>query len=138
MIDLDPGFWGAHQTMGIVFVKQGRTADALAQAQKSVEVGNRSNASLALLGHVHAKAGRRSEAEAIIKELEDRHANEAADGRDLAVVYAGFDDKDKAFAWLEKAFDYRSFFLSGLRMEPLLEPLHDDPRWDDLLRRVGL
>lgn len=138
MIDLDPGFWGAHQTMGIVFVKQGRTADALAQAQKSVEVGNRSNASLALLGHVHAKAGRRSEAEAIIKELEDRYANEAADGRDLAVVYAGFDDKDKAFAWLEKAFEYRSFFLSGLRMEPLLEPLHDDPRWDELLRRVGL
>src|SRR6266705_895118 len=126
MIDLDPNFWAAHQTLSIVLVKQGRYDEALAEAQKSTQLSNRSNASLALLGHVYARLGRRTEADAVIKELEKRYADKSADGRDLAVVYAGLDDKDKAFAWLEKAFQYRSFFLTSLRLEPLLEQLHSD------------
>jgi serine/threonine-protein kinase len=138
MIELDRNFWAAHQTLGIVLVKQGQNAEALAEAQKSVELSNRSNAALALLGHVYAKSGRRSDAESVIRELEEKYANKIADGRDIAVVYAGLDEKDKAFAWLEKAFHYRSFFLAGLKLEPLLEPLHNDPRWDDLTRRIGL
>jgi len=93
---------------------------------------------LALLGHVYAKLGRRSEAEAVIKELEKRHADRLADGRDLVVVYAGLEDKDKAFAWLEKAFADHSVFLVFLRLEPLMETLHSDPRWNDLERRVGI
>lgn len=138
MIELDPGFWGAHQTLAIVLIKQGRSAEALAEAQKSIELSNRSNGALALLGHVYAKLGRRGDAGAVIKELEERYANNVADGRDLAVVYAGLDQKDEAFAWLEKAFQYRSFFLANLNLEPLLEPLRSDQRWSDLKRRVGL
>ena len=138
MIELDPNFWAARQTLGIILIKQGRNTEALAAAEKSIELSNRSNAALALLGHVYAKSGRRSDAESVIKELEERYANRAADGRDLAVVYAGLDEKDKAFAWLEKAFQYHSFFLAALKLEPLLEPLRNDPRWDDLSRRIGL
>jgi len=138
MIDLDPNFWAAHQTLGIVLVKQGRYDEALAEAQKSTQLANRSNASLALLGHVYARLGRRSETDAIIKELEKRYAAKAADGRDLAVVYAGFDDKDKTFAWLEKAFADHSVMLAFLKLEPLLEPLQSDPRWKNLERRVGV
>ena len=131
MIDLDPSFWAAHQTLGIVLVKQGRYDDALAEAQKSIQLSNRSNASLALLGHVYARLGRRSEADAVIKELEKRYTEKSADGRDLAVVYAGL-DKDQAFTWLEKAFADHSVFLAFLKLEPMLEPLHGDPRWTDL------
>ena len=138
LIDLDPNFWPGHQTLGIVMVKQGRYTEALAEAQKSVEHANRSNAPLALLGHVYARMGRRSDTEAVIKELEKRYANQQADGRDLAVVYAGLDDKNKAFEWLEKAFKDRSLFLVFLKLEPLLDPLRSDPRWSDLERRVGI
>jgi len=138
MIDLDPNFWAAHQTLSIVLVKQGRYDDALVEAQKSTQLSNRSNASLALLGHVYAKLGRRTEADAVIKELEKRYADKSADGRDLAVVYAGFDDKDQAFAWLEKAFADHSVILAFLKLEPLLEPLQSDPRWKNLERRVGI
>jgi serine/threonine-protein kinase len=136
LIDLDPNFWSAHQTLSIALVKQNRYTEALAEAQKSIELSNRSNASLAYLGHVYARLGQRNEAQSVIKELEDRHAKQQADGRDLAVVYSGLGDKDQAFAWLEKAFQYHSLFLSGLRLEPALESLRDDPRWDDLQRRV--
>ena len=138
MIDLDPNFWAAHQTLGILLVKQGRYPEALLEAQKSINFSSSSNASLALLGHVYLKMGRRSEAETVIKELEKRQADKQADARDLAVVYASLDDKDKAFAWLEKAFADKSVFLVFLRLEPLLEPLHSDPRWNDLERRVGI
>jgi len=138
MIDLDPNFWAAHQTLSIVFVRQGKFLEALAEAQKSVQLSNRSNASLALLGHVYARLGRRTDAEGLINELERRYADKSADGRDLAVAYAGFDDKDKAFAWLAKAYDDHSVFLVFLKLEPLMEPLFKDARWNDLERRVGL
>jgi TolB-like protein/Tfp pilus assembly protein PilF len=138
MIDLDPNFWAAHQTLGIVLVKQSRYADALAEAQKSIQFSNRSNASLALLGHVYGKLGRRSEAETIIKELETRYNAKQADGRDLAVLYAGLDDRDKAFEWLQKAFENRSVFLVFLKLEPLMESLRSDPRWNELEGRVGI
>lgn len=138
MIELDPNFWPPHQTLGIVLVKRGRYVEALNEAQKSVQLANRGNASLAFLGHVYAKLGRRSEAEAVIKELEKRYTDKQADGRDLAVVYVGMDDKDQAFAWLEKAYQERSVFMVFLKLEPLLEPLHNDPRWNDLERRVGI
>jgi TolB-like protein/Flp pilus assembly protein TadD len=138
LIDLDPSFWPSHQTLAIVLVKQGRYADALTEVQKSVELANRSNAPLALLGHVYARMGRQSEAEAVIKELEKRYADKQADGRDLAVVYAGLNDKNKAFDWLEKSFKDRGVFLVFLKLEPLLEQLRSDPRWTDLERRVGI
>jgi len=138
MIDLDPNFWAAHQTLAIVLVKQGRYDEALTEAQKSTQLSNRSNASLALLGNVYARLGRRSEVDAVIKELQKRYTDKSADGRDLAVVYAGLDDRDKAFAWLEKAFADHSVILGFLKLEPLLEPLQSDPRWNDLQRRVGI
>jgi adenylate cyclase len=138
LIDLEPSFWPGHQTLAIVLVKQGRYAEALTEVQKSVEFANRSNAPLALLGHVYARMGRQSEAEAVIKELEKRFAAKQADGRDLAVVYAGLEDKNKAFEWLEKSFKERGVFLVFLKLEPLLQPLHSDPRWGDLERRVGI
>jgi len=138
MFDLDPNFWAAHQTQAIVLVKQDHLTEALSEAQKSSQFSTRSNASLALLGHIYGKLGRRSEAEAIIKELEKRYTNKEADGRDLVIVYTGLDDKDKAFAWLERAFADHSVFLAFLKLEPLMEQLHSDARWNDLERRVGL
>jgi tetratricopeptide (TPR) repeat protein len=138
MFDLDPNFWAAHQTLGIVLVKQGRYADALAEAQKSLQYSNRSNASLALLGHVYGKLARRSDAEEVIKELEKRYTDKQADSRDLVIVYTGLDDKNRAFDWLERAFADKSVFLAFLKLEPLMETLHSDPRWNDLERRVGV
>ena len=137
MIELDPNFWAAHQTFAIVLTKQGKNAQALVEAQKALDLTKRSNAALAFNAHVLGRLGRRAEAETIIKELQEKYARKEADGRDLAVAYAGLDDKDQAFAWLEKAFADHSNFLAVLRLEPALDSLKSDPRWNDLLRRVG-
>ncbi len=56
----------------------------------------------------------------------------------FAVVYAGLGDQDQTFAWSDKAVQDRSAFLIWLKVEPLFDPLRDDPRFQDLLRRIGL
>jgi len=94
---LDPNFWGAHQTLGIIRVKQHRFPEALAEAEKSVELSARSNPSLALLAHVNGSLGKREAAEQMIKELEQRYANGTADGRDVAIASVGLGDYDKSF-----------------------------------------
>ncbi len=137
IMDLDPNFWAGHLTLGLALVKQSQYAEALEAGLKALELSKRSNGSLAFVGHVYGRMGKRPDAEAVIKELEERYAKQQADGRDLAVVYAGLDDPDKAFAWLEKAFTDRSNFVAILRMEPSLDSLKSDPRWSELLKRVG-
>ena len=136
--DLEPNFWAGRHTLAIIFMKQQRYDEALAEAQKGVELNRRANASLALLAHVYGRMGKRTEAESAVKELQDRYATQSADGRDLAVAYAGLGQKDVAFGWLEKSFQQRSQFMSLLRLETLLDPLKTDPRWNELLKRVGV
>ena len=137
-IDLDPSFWAPHQTLGIIRIKQDRLTDALVEAQKSVETSNRMNAPLALLGHVYGLQGKKEEADGILKELEQRAANKNADPRDLAIVYTGLKDYDKAFESLQRGLEEHSVFMPYLNLEPLFEPLRGDPRWRELKRRIGL
>jgi len=138
MLDLEPNFWAGHHTLAIVLLKEERNDEALAEAQKSVDLSKRANGSLALLAHIYGRMGKRSDAEALIKELQQRYTNREADGRDLAVAYAGLNDKNQVFAWLEKAYEERSHFLGVLRLEMVLDSVKDDPRWDALLKRVGI
>ncbi|HSU24649.1 MAG TPA: hypothetical protein VLI65_01590 [Pyrinomonadaceae bacterium] len=138
MIELDPSFWAVHQTLVWLYVKEDKLPDALNEARSAVEMSGRSNSSLAQLGHVLGKLGKRSEAVAIEREIEDKFANGTADARDVAIVYAGLDNRNATFEWLEKAYAARSFNLANLNMELLLDPLGDDPRMADLKRRIGI
>jgi TolB-like protein/Tfp pilus assembly protein PilF len=138
IMELDPKFWASHQSMGVIRVKQRRFPDALAEAEKSTELSGRANPSLASLAHVNGLLGKRDVAERMIKELEQRYADKMADGRDVAIAYVGLGEHDRAFEWLEKAYKDKSVFMGFLNLEPLLEPLHHDPRWADLKRRVGI
>jgi hypothetical protein len=81
--------------------------------------------------------GKRAEAMAVLRELEEKYAGRESPGMYLAEVYAGLGEKDQAFAWLEKDFEARSSVLIYLKVFPV-DPLRDDPRYTDLQRRVGL
>ena len=116
----------------------GRHTEAIAAGEKAVELSKRSGVTLGSMGYVYAVAGRRADALAVIKELEDKYARREAIGQDLAAVYAGLGDKDKAFEWLEKDFEIRDGKLAETRFFPTYIPLHNDPRYKDLLRRMNL
>ena len=57
---------------------------------------------------------------------------------DIALIYSSMNERDKAFEWLEKAYDERTPWLIELNVTPEFEPIRDDPRFQDLLRRIGL
>ncbi len=138
LLDLESSFWPGHHTLAIVSLKQQRYDEALAEAQKGAELTKRGNDSLSLLAHVYGRMGRRAEAESVIKELQQKYAKQDADARDLAVAYAGLDQKDQVFAWLEKSYQQHSHSMATLRTEALLDPVKSDPRWNELLKRVGV
>ena len=89
------------------------------------------------LGHVYATAGRKAEAEKIAAELERKVMKKEISPFLPAVVYAGLDDKDKAFYWLERSYQERSNWLALIKAGRRLKNLRGDPRFDDLLKRVG-
>ena len=91
-----------------------------------------------ITSQVYAMIGNRDEAQAIVKVIEDKYAKGEADGRDVAVVYAGLGDNNKVFAWLEKDLQSRNSSLCELRHEVPFMPLRNDPRFKDLLKRAGL
>jgi Flp pilus assembly protein TadD len=116
----------------------GRQAEAVTAGERAVELSGRAGVTLGSMGYVYAVAGKRAEALAVIKELEDKYTRREAIGQDLAAVYAGLGDKDNAFKWLEKDFQARDGKLAETRFFPTYIPLHGDPRFKDLLRRMNL
>ena len=95
----------------MAYLKSGRKADAIGALEKGVETSNRSSVSLGRLGYVYAVVGRRSEAQAILKEMEARYAEQRSPGIYVAMVCVGLGENDQAFAWLEKDFQSRSAVL---------------------------
>lgn len=91
-----------------------------------------------MLGLAYGLADRKADANKILNELlelnETRYVTPAA----MVNVYIDIGDKNKAFEWLEKAFEERSTYVAYLKVFPIVDPLRSDPRFADLLRRVGL
>ena len=90
------------------------------------------------LGYGYAISGKGAAALAILKELQEKYQKHEALAQDVAAIYAGLGDKDQAFAWLEKDFESSSGQLARARWELPFESLYSDPRFADLLRRMGL
>lgn len=138
VLELDPEFPAARANLGLVYATQKRYEESIAECQRAVDVSGRSSLLLSQLGHSYAVAGRRAEALQIVKELEGRYAAGESIGQYPARVYAGLGDNDQAFAWLEQDFRNRSGLLSTITWWPFFDGLRSDPRYNDLLRRMGL
>jgi eukaryotic-like serine/threonine-protein kinase len=138
LIELDPNYSRGYEYLGLSYVKLGRNAEAVTAMEKAVSLSNRQNVILGETGYVYAVAGERDKAIAIIKELEEKYSRKEAIGHEIAAVYTGLGDKDKAFEWLEKDFQDRDGRLANIRWEIPFEPLRDDPRFKDLLKRMNL
>jgi serine/threonine-protein kinase len=138
LIELDPNFGPAYEYLSLSYLKRGRNAEAVAAAEKAVELTNASSITVGDLGFVYAVVGKRAEAFDKIKLLEEKYRRKEAIGQYIATVYVGLGDKDKAFEWLEKDFAIRNGKLTEIRWQLQFESLRDDPRFQDLLRRMGL
>ena len=138
VIELDPNFPIAHDFLGCAYLRQGHEQEALAELQKGVEASGRASQELGFLGYGYGALGKRAEAMVVLKELEGRYARKESPAMHLAAVYAGLGEKDQAFAWLERDFQARTGLLIFITTLPEYDNLRDDPRYTDLLRRIGL
>jgi eukaryotic-like serine/threonine-protein kinase len=138
VIELDPNFPSALQYLALSYLKVGRHAEAIAASEKAVQASNRSSITLGDLGFVQGVLGKRSEAINLIKELEEKYNRKEAIGQYLAAVYFGLGDKVKAFEWLEKDFQVRNGKLAEIRWQVQFESVREDPRFKDLIKRMGL
>ncbi|PYS68179.1 MAG: hypothetical protein DMF73_17440 [Acidobacteria bacterium] len=137
-IELNPNYPDVHYVLGFAYLKNRRNGDATAEFQKAVELSGRGSDYLGDLGYCYVITGRRAEALAILKELEERYGRREAIGLNLATVYAGLGDRDQAFAWLERDFQQRSGLLPRITWSLFFDGLRSDPRYADLVRRMGL
>src|SRR5205823_5808086 len=128
----------AHDNLGFAYLKQQRYEEATVEFQKAVELSGRASRYLSDLGYCYAVTRRRAEALGVLKELEEKYARRESIGQSLAAVYTGLGNKDQAFGWLETDFQQRSGLLSDITWRFNFEDLRSDPRYTDLVRRMGL
>ena len=136
-IDLDPSYAEAQHPLSFIYLRQGKKNEALAAAQKGVEL-SRTGFFLSNLGFIDTQTGNRKEALNVLKELEAMYSRREATGYHLAAVFVGLGDKDSAFSWLEKDFKNRNSTLVAWMDFPPLNALRDDSRMVDLRQRMGL
>jgi TolB-like protein/Tfp pilus assembly protein PilF len=137
-LEMDPNFVISYQVLGEVYLSKGMYREALSVLEKYSALSRRNAASIALLGYLHARLGKREESLKVICELKAASKQGFVPAFFIALVYAGLEDKDQAFIWLEKAYDERFNRLAYLKVEALWDPLRSDPRFADLLRHVGI
>lgn len=136
-LELDPNFWWAHQNLGLAYERKKQYAEAIAALEKACSVDN-SPSNLGYLGAVYGIAGKDADAKRVLGELKEISKRRYVSPYNMAVVYAGLNDKDQAFGWLDRAWEARSFGMTQLRVETVLDNLRDDPRYRVLLKRMGL
>lgn len=138
-ITINPDAWPGHYFLAVGYDGLGRGSDAVAEYQKAVELSHGDTDTVAGLGHGYITFGKRVEAEKILADLLQRSKKSYVSPYMIATIYAGLGDKEKAFSFLEKAYQERSpdipyFLKADLR----LDSLRSDPRFQGLTHRVGL
>ncbi len=133
---MDPSFAVGHYELGQALEQMHRHDEAIVEFRRAIELSGHSGAFDANLGHAHAVSGRRQEAIEILKDLKAlQHGNDSTDA-DIALIYVGLGDPDQAIISLNKAYDAR--FKASILLRPAFDPLRSDPRFQDLLSRIGL
>jgi tetratricopeptide (TPR) repeat protein len=135
---MDPNFGSAHLWLAHVYQQKRLFQEAIAELATGVRLSGNSMFALAKLGHGYAMAGRCDEAHTALKQLNALSSRRYVSPYDIAMVHVGLQENDEAFSWLQRAFEQRSLWLGYLNVEPQLDPLRSDPRFSDLLSRLGL
>jgi tetratricopeptide (TPR) repeat protein len=131
-----------HLLIGLAYEQKGDSQHAISELQKSVKAVKdwpTRPARLADLAHAYAVFGNKKETSRLLAELTEEVAKRgASNAHAFAIVYIGLGDKERAFEWLDKAYDERSFDLPWIKADPRMDPLRSDPRYQELLLRLGL
>jgi TolB-like protein/Tfp pilus assembly protein PilF len=139
VLEMAPNFAVAHLFLASAYRKLGRSDEAVAEARKAAEVSGGSSLFLGMLGYIYALTGKRAEALSFAGELEEKHAAGEIVGFNLAQVYIGLKNNDRAMTYLERDFEAGdTILLTNVTVFFFYDHLYDDSRYQNLLRRMGL
>ncbi|MEX1140418.1 MAG: protein kinase [Bacteroidota bacterium] len=137
-LELYPNDVAAHATLGVVYVQKGMYEEAIRELRESLRSAPDAVIVLGRLGYVYAVSGDRTEAARILSKLQEIWKRARIGSACVAWIYIGLGDIDRAFQWLEKAYQDRDPAMSFMRVHPYFDPLRLDPRFRDLLLRMNL
>jgi TolB-like protein/Flp pilus assembly protein TadD len=135
---MEPRFDFAYWIVGVSLAQQGRMDESIAALNQAAILTGGGLTHESHLGYAYALAGKREEAEQMLSDLEETAKEKYVSAYYFAIIYLGLGEHDLAFQWLERAFDERSGFLAFIKVEPMFDPLREDARFSDLLRRMGI
>jgi len=134
-IGLDPAFAVAHFQLGQAYVQNQMYSDAMVEFQKAIALSGANTTFSSNLAYVYALAGRKGEAEKILKDQMNREHG-VSNSAQIALIYVGLGKNDQAMTWLERAYEDR--FNPSILARPSFDPLRSDKRFQDLMHRIGL
>jgi tetratricopeptide (TPR) repeat protein len=137
LLEFDSDFWGGHWGKGYIFLERKRLAEAIAEFSRAMELGGGHTLPLASLGYALAVAGQREEAFAIVEQLREIADKMYVSPVDIATVYAGLNEPDEVFEWLQKAYDVRARSIAWLSVRREFAVVRDDPRFAAFFETVG-
>jgi len=133
-----PDDWSSLSSLGFVLVANGQPGDAVPVLEKAISVSNGSPAATGVLIRAYAHAGRRSDALRLLAELKKRRNSGYVPAGAFVNAYLGLGDTEQAFVWLEQSYREQSNILQFVKVHPFFDSIRNDPRFADLVRRVGL
>ncbi len=136
-LELDANFSPAYIFLGLAYEKKGRFSEAVAALEKAIQLDT-SPTALEMLGGAYAAWGKKGEAKKVLDSLTERADRRYVCPYEIATVYVGLGDKDSAFRSLEKAVEERADCIPWIKADSKIDPLRSDPRYRDLMRRLGL
>jgi serine/threonine protein kinase/tetratricopeptide (TPR) repeat protein len=137
-LEMDPDFALACNFLGISYAQLERYPEAIAAGKKAVEISGGSSLYMSYLGWTYGRAGKDEEARKILEELQELSNKQYVSPYLIATVYLGLGEYDKAFEWLDKAYEDRCEFLSYIKTDAVFDPVREDPRFAELLKKIGL
>jgi hypothetical protein len=129
----EPGYF-----LGFVLIGKGQPEMAIPELKRTVSLMHRSPGSVGLLATAYGFAGHRSEALRLINELKQRREQSYVPAGAFINPHLGLRDYDEVFSWFEQAYAEQSNILQFLKVHPFFDAVRGDPRFQDLVRRVGL
>jgi TolB-like protein/DNA-binding winged helix-turn-helix (wHTH) protein/Tfp pilus assembly protein PilF len=135
-IDMNPNFASAHNQLAQAFIEKQMFHEAILELQKAIQLSGGSSTFTANLARAYVGLNKKGSAKELLNDLIERSAPGYPDASEIAKIYVALGDNDKAMTWLEKGYENR--FNPGVLLRPGFDPLRGDPRFKDLVRRVGL
>jgi len=136
-LDMEPNFAEAHFQLALCYEAKRMYEEAISEYERSASLFD-DKTMMAWAARAKGLEGRRSEAESFLKELDAMSKERYVSPYFSAMIYAVLGDKDQAMEWLERVYKERSYYVVWLKIDTVFDPLRDDPRFQDLLRRIGL